>query len=86
MYVCMCVCVCLLCKWEDLEPVNARGETCHVVEALIGEGAGGRVYRARHRLQASAPPYAVKVFKAHHERRIPPEVARECEARAFKAS
>lgn len=60
--------------------MNELGETCHVVDALIGEGAGGRVYRARHRLQTTAPPYAVKVFKAHHERRIPPEVARECEA------
>ena len=50
----------------------------------IALGAGGRVFRAKHRLQSS-PYYAVKVFRSNSgsaDRGVPPEVARECEADA----
>ncbi|CAK8991117.1 unnamed protein product [Durusdinium trenchii] len=66
---------------EDLEPITANGEKCSATQALIGEGAGGRVFRAKHRLQSS-PYYAVKVFRSNSgsaDRGVPPEVARECE-------
>ena len=68
-------------RLEDLEYINDRAQRCQSFnDALIGEGAGGRVYRARHRLQSS-PYYAVKVFrtKGNTVGRAPPEVARECE-------
>jgi len=71
-------------RLEDLEYINDRAQRCQsFTDALIGEGAGGRVYRARHRLQSSesSPYYAVKIFrtKGNTVGRAPPEVARECE-------
>eukprot|EP00435_Cladocopium_sp_Y103_P005342 s2863_g1.t1 len=65
-------------RLEDLEYINDRAQRCQsFTDALIGEGAGGRVYRARHRLQSSptSPYYAVKVFrtKGNTVGRAPPE-------------
>eukprot|EP00913_Durusdinium_trenchii_P017432 g16383.t1 len=47
-------------------------------QAIIGEGAFGQVFRARHRRRETL--YAVKVFKTQRSQRgVSPEVARECE-------
>ena len=71
-------------RLEDLEYINENAQPClSFTDALIGEGAGGRVFRARHKLQTSpsSPFYAVNVFRTKENTlgRAPPEVARECE-------
>eukprot|EP00435_Cladocopium_sp_Y103_P032450 s379_g8.t1 len=48
-----------------------------VVKAMIGEGAYGQVFRAKHRRRDVL--YAVKVFKTPRDRPASPEVARECD-------
>ncbi|CAK9094623.1 unnamed protein product [Durusdinium trenchii] len=63
---------------SDLVPIDRMGNQVPFNQAIIGEGAFGQVFRARHRRRETL--YAVKVFKTQRSQRgVSPEVARECE-------
>jgi len=62
---------------SDLVPIDRMGNQVALAQAIIGEGAFGQVFRAKHRRKDTV--YAVKVFKTSRDRPVSPEVARECD-------
>lgn len=62
---------------SDLVPIDRMGNQVALPQAMIGEGAYGQVFRAKHRRRDVL--YAVKVFKTPRDRPASPEVARECD-------